>query len=265
MKLAMTAGILAASFLLNSNASAQVQSKAQQACINGQNKGMAKVSSTTAKVITSCTSDYAKGSGISVFACSFNHPKIESAQTKVCEAFGKDCTETPSFGATDCTYTGGAAESQQQGFWYDIFGGDAGVAQCDTDKEGCKCQSSAYRAALKFESAFLKVYNGCKKAGLASEDSPIVGVGGLIDCLNADPKLAKDKASAKLADTITNHCSIPVPFQYGDCSALTGTSLYQCLARTVRCRSCLAVNLADNLGYDCDAFDDLMSGNSSCF
>jgi hypothetical protein len=265
MKSLILASTLVAAVFCHESATAQVQNKEQQACVNGMNKGMAKVAGLSSKLFTACNTAQAKGDTPSAPSCALADPKLAELTTKICEAQTDLCTTVPGFGFTDCTYIGGFGPYAVAGVWMGLFGAEAGVTVCDTDKDGCQCQGKVLKSALKVYATYLKNFNACKKSGLRSDDAPIVGVAGLQACFGLDPKETILKANTKLAGTIAKSCEgVATPFSQGDCSGLVGDPLSQCVARVARCHSCRIVSASDNLGIDCDLVDDAVD-NDTCF
>jgi hypothetical protein len=264
MKISILASTLAAAILCHGSAIAQVQTKEQQACINGLNSSMAKFSGLTAKIFSSCTTDQAKGNTPSAESCALTDGKLPTFTTKNCEAHDAKCNATPSFGYSSCSYVSVQAPYGIIQFWRTLFGSAAGVTACDADKVGCNCQSKVLKTGLKVLSTYLKTYNACKKSGLASE-TPITSTAALTNCYGFDPKESVQKALTKLGDAILGSCDeVAVPFSQGQCSGLNGASLHMCVYRVAICNSCLTISASDNLGVDCDLVDDNDTGNDSC-
>ena len=85
----------------------------------------------------------------------------------------------------------------------------------------------------------------------------------------AGPGKIEKACATKLSDKLTQKCAgvdLNIAFAKGECVAEAGigqAALRACLDRLVECRVRLALNDADNLGRDCDEFDD-GAVNGSC-
>lgn len=258
MKRTIAAAALVAAVLLHATAFAQEQDKDQQKCINALNKGMAKVAGAQLKAVSKCTADFAKGKNMDAPACYNASTKVDGAQSKNCTAETTKCTTPPDFGSSGCNSVNGVSEYNGSRFADDLFGEvdpNAGITLCAGDKPGCKCQARITKASIKLYSVSIKSYNKCAKKRL--KDPPAVMVLDLHPCV--PPYLDPDtfKAELKLDDIVNNKCvGVVTPFAAGECSSLTGASLAECIRDRVRCRVCLTIEASDNLGIDCDDFDN---------
>lgn len=268
MKRTITAAALVAAVLLHATAFAQEQDKDQQKCINALNKGMAKVAGAQLKAVSKCTADFAKGKNMDAPACYNASTKVDGAQSKNCTAETTKCTTPPDFGSSSCNSVNGVSEYNGIRFAEDLFGDifpNAGITMCAADKPGCKCQASVVKASSKLYATRIKTYNKCKKDGLKNKTLPFTMVNQMDECLALDPKNKIDKAETKLGGSITKKCAgVTTPFAAGECASLTGAMLAECLEDRVRCRVCLTAQASDNLGIDCDNFDN-GSDDLSCF
>ncbi len=269
MKKQIAIGIIAAmTFGLSANAFADAQTKAQQKCINSNNKGMAKVAGAENKAVAKCVKTAAKDGTTNYQSCSSANPKPGLAATKNCSKETKVCTEAPDFGHTSCGNVNFNSIQQADIFADDIFGVPAGVTSCSSDKDGCKCQGKAYKASLKVYKSRMKDYNKCKKLGLKDKAAAFDDVVDLNGCVGSDLKGKVAKAETKLDGAITKKCSAnvanPFPNVFSECQNLNGANLGTCMKERVRCHVCLTEVASDNLTRDCDQFDDGNNENNSC-
>jgi hypothetical protein len=262
-------GILVAGVLAAGTAFAVPQDKDQQKCINAMNKGMFKIAKAQLKANNKCISDFAKGNSGSASTCYANPAKVTAAQTRNSEADAKKCMVNPTFGPTGAGSINNYSAYHAREMANDLLGvvQDNGVAICDTDKPGCKCQSKVLKSTAKLYSTWQKVFNKCKQAGLKDKITPFDDVTDLNNCTATDPKNKIMKASTKVGEAITKSCPVTVtnPFPNGDCNALTGNALANCIFERVRCHLCITWQGGDNMTINCDGFDDDDSENGSCF
>ena len=248
-----------------------VEEKDQQKCIVGLNKNMAKVAKAQGKDICACIKDGSKGKlgGQSIEDCTTADAKgkVAKAQAKTISKAGSDCSTTPDFGPSDPDSVNQAAISKELDLIHDIFGSDldAAIEDFATNKDGAKCQIDAAKAAKKCQDAKLAEFNSCKKAGL--KDATVHDALTLADCMGQDPKGKIAKAcQTKLKAKLDSKCAETLDLFPGcnEPSAPSNTQeLADCLDRLVECRVCLGLNAADNLGRNCDQFDD-GAFNGSC-
>jgi len=271
MKRSMILVVVLGTMLVQGTAFGAAQTKAQQKCINGMNKGMAKVAGAQNKAHGKCTSTRAKDGTSDADTCAQTDAKVTAAQTKVTATDTKLCAAGADFAYSGPGSVNSGSEFESNNFAFDVFGFDVngiddGITLCGTDKAGCKCQGKAFKAAGKVYKARLKEFNKCKKAGLKNKATPFDDVGDLFACVVSDSKGKIGKAESKLDKIITKKCTAvtnPFPNTNSQCDTLNGAALQSCLVKRVRCHTCLTEDISDNLGVNCDDVDDDLD-NGSC-
>jgi hypothetical protein len=292
--------------LVFSIAEAVPQSKDQQKCITKINKSASKVADAQGKDNSKCVKFAGKGKLDRLGATNAQDclttdfkGKIEKKKDKTVDSETRFCTEdgVPDFGvpagSAIATVANAAAVDQQVGLIADIFGTDLNGAliDCDTDKDGCKCQDKVVKNATKLVSTKLKEFIKCKKFALKEGKSPFTsgaasaadleacvddaGTAGSIAAdtkskiLRKADKLAKD-AFKKCEDASSGPVDIATAFP-GACAGadasggetLATNDFAQCIDERAECRVCLMLNDIDGLDVDCDSFDDGLA-NGSC-
>src|SRR5205085_8845927 len=101
--------------------------------------------------------------------------------------------------------------------------------------------------------------------GLADSVNPFITLVDLNVCVTDDTAGKIGKAQEKLQTAIDASCAgVPMLFNGGYCSGLTGTALGTCIGTRALCQACLTEKGSDQLiPMDCDALDDGLD-NSSC-
>jgi hypothetical protein len=275
-------GVLLLAFFLfpHGEASAQVQSKTQQNCLNELNKNFSKVAKAQGGDINSCIKNAGKGKlgTQTIEQCIISDPKrkVEKATGKALNKGGPDgkCPESdpPDFGATDPNTANGVAVEKELGLIHWIFGSDLDSGVILTDgSDGAKCQAALVKDVFKCQDTKLKAYNDCKKNRLSGKEPPQVtsaqelqdaclgtGTAGIPD---GKGKI-KGKCETKLGDDVGKKCGggLDLDALFPGCA---GDPLAECLDQKVECLACLALNAIDWLNRDCDLFDDA-SPNGSC-
>lgn len=249
-----------------------VQTKGQQKCINGINKGMSKVSGVALKAYGKCTAAYAKDPTVDPDTCGSGDQKTADAKDKLVAAEPKLCEEPGGFGYTTATQVGNASSTEVLAFTNQVFGADVGglevgIYSCETAKPGCKCQKAVFKSASKLFTTRLKTYNKCKKDGLKDKTAPFDDAADLTACITVDPKDKIEKAELKLASVATKKCvGLTAPFFHpnSQCDGVVDAALAACLSRVATCHSCLAEIFSDGLySFDCDLIDDAID-NGTC-
>jgi len=269
---ARTTTILAATVLLvlgASTAPAQIQDSGKQKCINGVNKGAAKLAKTIRKSLASCAKT-AEGGGLpgasSLEACTFADisGKIGKSVEKIQKVEAKSCSPAPDFGFTSAAIAATAVDDEERALGDDLFGVDF---QGNSTADGSRCRSRVAKDAGRLGDAILKAFLACKKTGL--KGGTITSQGALEGCFGAigdDEKGKISKATEKLLLDALGECD---PGELGSlfpgmCGAAAGVLDFgSCVSSRVRCHNCLMLNAADGLDGDCDDVDDSMA-NGSC-
>jgi Thrombospondin type 3 repeat len=192
--------------------------------------------------------------------------KLEAREEALCGAVD------PAFGATDSFSIEDAAVEQGAGLVADLFGADldAAVTPAAADPLGAKCQgevakrsTSALDALLALTVKQKKLVLAGKKVLAATDDESLGAM--LLGNVEADPKGRASKPFAALAGGIAKKCGgVDLAAAFPGCATADAGALGACAERAVRCRFCLALDAFDDLGLDCDAFDDGDDGNLSC-
>lgn len=280
-------------------ARAQVQSSAQQKCLNALYKSAGKVGQTQGKVNNKCLKarqglqTEALGNPDqerTIDACPTNDVKgsVAKASDGAVATEASKCTaEPPSYGARAADLMAGAASSQSRATMRDLFGPNlfftvlskAGYA----DKAASSCQPVTIQNAGKLYDTLWKEMQGAAKSALAGKTAAAVTSAAELQtaiesALAADAKGKIAKATLKLTDAMADTCgsitpSAPTTAQTslvnmfrGPCMAsptTTAAQLAACAVSSTRCRFCRALNGSTGLGFDCESFDD-GAANDSC-
>jgi hypothetical protein len=269
---------------------AQVQSKDQSKCTMAMNKSLVKIFAAQGKKAGKCMQGAAKGVLVgTVEDClaGVAGDKVDKASVKTQEKFDKLCTGTtnndptprlPPYGVSDAPSVNLAASAEPLESIRSVFGDDLAAlfVDADTDKDGTKCKLGVAKGLTKCADALIKAFLKCKAAGLKDETTPIDGADDLEACLGDDPKglIAKRcdlmeekkpgkfkldgirKALAKCEDEAVDLAAALPGCAPGDADAA-----HACAMSSARCHVCEALNRADDLAVDCDAFDDGMSAS----
>jgi hypothetical protein len=262
------------------------QTPDQQKCILELNKNGAKVAKAQGKASGTCVKDALKSKISSAQAC-LNSPdeKVDKSKTKARQKAAAKCApgQEPDFGATDPNTQNDVMVAKELALMFDIFGSDLDVAIVvgDTDKDRSGCQMEVVKGATKCQDTKLKVFNGCKKDALKGK-APMPQATSALDlqrsCMQGDPndpttgipdpkgKIEKS-CRTKLAEKVASRCGGTLDLGEafpGLCAgAVNPAELAACVDQRVECHVCLALNAADQLGRDCDQFDD-GAINGSC-
>lgn len=263
-------------------AAGQLQSAHQIRCLKELWKSGVKVSQTQGKENVSCAKASTAGRLAPMTAQSClsadTKQRVAKSQERVIEIATKKCaTETPSYGSTDPETVSAVGTSSQIELVTDIFGADveAGLVDCSEDRDACKCQVKALKAAADLSVVELKEFANCTKRALKISTQPFLGgvlsASELERCLSDDTigwSVAADqrgkiaKAASRLANVVDGKCG-GVNFFPGSCVASGSVELASCLVDRVDCVTCLAINEMYALAVDCDSYDD-GSANASC-
>lgn len=255
---------------------AQVQTEAQQTCINTVNKAMAKVSKSERGAIQKCFKAFAKNKVADPDFCIAESAGPLLTTIKAATKADAVCLPAPpDFGPLD----GQDVYAALGGGIYFLFGltGEPAIdtlTQCGDPMLGdapCKCQGAVLSTSSKLLGSYLSHFNKCKKAGL--EAGTILSQATLDACLSdsmqLDPKGKLPKGQAKLLATVTKKCvdeGITDPFPFGMCPAPTDAAAFtDCASTHVRCTACLYTYSSDYTEIDCDLFDNGADDETCCF
>lgn len=259
-------------------ASAQVQTSAEQKCINKINKDMIKVQAAQGKLNAGCVKDAVKtGSDAENCINADAKNKVGSKAAKTVSDEQKKCLiDPPGIAYLSAGTANAAAIAAEKNLIHDVFGspltnGVTGLYQCDTHPQECGCQRQAIDRVEKSVRAMSQIFVKCKKAALAVGKDPFPSgamsnaeiaecvtngalAGGL--SVESDTKGKVANAFTQLDDTVAQFCTAGGTDEFigGDCATLTGTALGDCLEQRARCRFCEMVNAGDGLSINCSAW-----------
>lgn len=241
-------------------------------CIDKMNNTARLIIRRGGKGDVKCVKKTAGAGGGSAAACIDNPADTFKAEAKLLYIFGLQCDPVPAWGVNGGTCTavpgdcisGAAAQAANQ-VTHDILGAAAVVG---IDAIGA-CQYKFVQSAAKVLDNRWRSLRKCKKDNIDSiaDDASLVAT-----CLgppqpDPDGKIARSETkldgivSACIAGGVT-----PIGASFGgSCTGAADGAFAGCVEDRIRCRFCLAVNVADDIAppLDCDLFDD-GSANSSC-
>ncbi len=256
--------------LLATTASAQVQSAAQQKCLNGMTAALTKVAKAQQGVITACLKAAATGKlppGQTAEQClaADGKGKVAKAIAKTVETQGKLCATLPSFGFAGAAAVNGAGVGDSVDLEQAVFGPDLGLAAIlqASDKTGAGCQAQVVKSTNQLLTTALGLYRGCKQAGLKGGTiTSSATLDACIDAIATDGAGKIGKAIVKLGKLVATKCegvTLAAAFP-GACGM--APDLAACLALRARCETCQMAATADALARSCDVFDDGLANNS---
>jgi pimeloyl-ACP methyl ester carboxylesterase len=267
-KLCLRTAALAIILVAARNADAQIQSEAQQACINGLNKAGAKVAQTQGKENTSCVKNAGKGTEPDATACftADVKEKVAKSQAKVTSTFDKSCTELPDFGPISATTVADAGKDGALNLGLEVFSTDVtgAIVPATMDEQAAKCQASLISNVHKLANQIIKDFNACKKGGIIGAIDSEADLADCFTTVDADLKGKIGKGSLKIADTINETCdglNLDALFP-GYCQGFA--PIESCIVERARCNACSVLAVSDGLEAVCDTFDDEFDSNSSC-
>jgi predicted neuraminidase len=246
------------------------QSRKQQACINALNGDFAKLARAQDKAIVTCVKNKARRDESATACLALPNRGVDRAWDKTRADEARRCVVTPpGFGPLDADTVNQAAVAAERATLSEIFGPDldAAIVRQADDKSAAKCQQAVVMAVYKCQSTQIKEFNICKKTALRKGGGMSFEV--LARCLGADPKgkIVKkcDPVSGPLATKVLPRtCDVvDLSAAFPGCDTAVPGELTSCLDEAVACRVCLGLSEADDLGEDCDLFDDGVA-NASC-
>jgi len=265
------------------SASAILQSRSQQKCINRINKAAGKVQKAQGKATLMCVSDFVLG-GLSAEACLLDdpHDKVEREQNKVHTEDLDNCFpgQVPGFGYTGGVFAGTTAYQVVVDLAHDVFGDpvDAGLYQCESNPAECKCQRQLSSRLESLFSSMMTVFLKCKRTRLEGGNPFAVGATSVADLalcvtsptnqlsVQADKRGRIAKARGRIKSSADQFCFSTAnnEFASGVCNAFDGDpiGLGICLDAQVKCRFCKMLQGIDAMGatIDCAAW----SGVPAC-
>jgi hypothetical protein len=140
--------IIAAVALAGANvigAFAQVQTKGQQACVNGLNRAGAAVAKAQGREHVGCVRSAGKGTLVGTAQACLGADakgKVAKAAAKTVTAETKSCGTAPDYGYVGAAAVNAAATQADLDLAADVYGTnlDAAVISCATNRAGCTCQ-----------------------------------------------------------------------------------------------------------------------------
>lgn len=257
-------------------APAQPLASKKQACVRVLNDGLRKVAVTQTSESYACIKRGAKGrlaGTIEACVAADAKGKVAKAESRTQKAYAKKCGDLPPFGPADPDAVNAAAVKGSLDLLRDLFGPDldAAIIAQDVDRNSARCQQAVAAAVKKCRDRKLAEFNKCKKQGL--KQGLITSAGALASCVGADPRRAIAKKcddAAKpdaLRKTLAKKCvakGVDLAVAFPPCGVSGDVeATHTCLKPPIECRVCLAIDQADGLVRNCDAFDDGLT-NASC-
>lgn len=246
-------------------AAAQIQSKAQQSCIVGMNRALAKVAKAQHGVVSECVDAMTEGSlpatpGSLETCLTTLDSRVAKAVEKVTKTDAKKCATLPSFGYVPAAAASAAVIGQVNAHALDLLGAAPEIPLAPGSSSALRneCQRSIAKTYTRANDARLREFIDCKKFGL--KVGGIDSSDDLQNCFTAlddDGKGRIGKAFEKLARAYLKRCidvaDIGAAFP-GDCAG--SGDLLTCMDQASRCRTCLTLNLTDNVNEPCELYDN---------
>ena len=250
-------------------------------CNNKLSRDLARVTSKQGRQIDKCLRDHAKGKLVGTLeACIAADPgsKIATARGKTILDFDKHCDgvdnggviKLPVFGAANDPVTvNDAGVDKELSLVHTIFGADLNGGQMATnlgDPDTAGCQLAVNKAVRKCQDTYLKWFGKCKKRGLkgssgpAGADVPFDDAADLELCVGDDPLLkierfCDDTVGRIATQVLPRKCvGVDLAASFPGCGVGTEAALATCLDDATACHVCTALNAANDLSVDCDAF-----------
>ena len=242
--------------LVATGAGAAPQDKAQQKCIQGFEKGAARLSKASGRLALRCVQDAAK-KGASVVSCLETDPtgKERKAETKLGESEQKLCAEFPAdFGTSDASTAGDGILASRDAWLRDLLTPDldAGAA---TEPDAARCQAEAAKRLGKLQEAHWKsALTGAREALKDGAASAVEYEDAVLARLLGDAKIAR--AEQKLRAKVGPRCD---GVDWGD--VVPGLCFFAqdvpgCMVASAACEFCSAWNSTTDGTLDCELYDD---------
>ena len=263
---------------LTAHFAADTMSSDQRDCIRYLNRDLAYVTKKAERELSRCIRIAARGmlTG-TIVGCVEDDQRgvLQMARIITNSDYVRFCTEDPPpFGTSDASSVNNAAIQTTMDLARDLFGPDldAAIVKRVDDAGAYGCQRYIIGSVNRCQDMRLNTFYTCKGSGLL--DGTITDPVTLADCLGTDPQgrisRACDPVTGRMgAAYIPKKCvdrGVDLSDAFPACSTGDGAELATCIDTGGRCRFCLAVQAADDLGdaIDCDLFDDGDTGNTSC-
>ena len=264
----------------------------QMRCLNEMNKAGAAVVKEQGKSNLSCLKSAARGSAKKLGV----PPQIQTAEAclgndvgakvnrRLAKLATKDLTRCldsstarPAFAYTTAVQVAAVAPASARGVVRAVFGDDLDLAVVTqvADRNGAKCQAEVLKRANALVNTLWKATLKGKKAALKggrNENPPPTGSASalrsaLLDYLAAAGARKIDQASSKLAGGTLARCSdvvTPLAALFPGCDSVADpAAVADCAEEASRCEFCQSLEGFDELGLDCDAFDNGVT-DASC-
>jgi hypothetical protein len=261
-KLLSIAAVVSFALLIGGPGSAYAQmSKDDQKCVDKANNGLGKLGKTQAKEDRTCVKNATKGKESDPEGCLSRDDKGKVAKAKS-KIAGCPTAAIP----IDKTTAEDAMVAEALELAHDLFGSDLNlVGLGSVSKDDGKCADSIIKGAGAILAEKAKTFRKCKKDGMKAGtivDPASLQTACLPESGIPDPKGKIAKRITKLGDAITKKCpgGGSSVFDLGSCAGLTGTALRDCADAWAECRICNALNAADGLSTDCNAFSGVQCG-----
>lgn len=267
--------ILAVLALLDGSVLAAESPEAMK-CIKLLDKGMFKIAGLQLKEVSGCLKEFAADpvANPDPDGCAFPNLKVQEATTELLEKAEVVCAGPgmPTLGGPDALLSPAIEGATLSASLTSVLighylAGDAVTCSEAPAEDGCKCQNALLGATGKLVASYAKLFHSCKQRGL--KDGSIADEVQLAACLSdpakLDPKSKLTSVVGKLGKAIAKKCPATVtdPLPGGYCSGLNGDALRDCIDDWTRCTLCHAVSGANQIGVDCDVFDDGLD-NATC-
>jgi cysteine-rich repeat protein len=243
--------------------------KGELGCVKAMHGAGIKLAKLQAKAAATCLKRAAKGEEPDPQACltADTSGKIASALAKTLTADSKKCGAVPPFAYAGGTAVNSVAPSVALDVVADVFGSDltAAVAAAGGEDDS-KCQAAVLKGAQKLTETRQKLFLTCAKGALSGKTSLAVSGLQLAECfaaVEADPEGKLQKVLNKLESALASTCTgVTLPTMF-PVECFTREYPVRCLDKRNKCRSCGMFDGLDDLGFDCDSFDDGVV-NASC-
>jgi hypothetical protein len=268
-KLLSTAAVVSFVLLVGQGSAFALLNESAQKCIDTYNNSLAKVSKAQNKQNRTCVKNAGKGKESDPEGCLTRavNGKVTKAKVKVDDAVSRFCV----VGDEPIIQPGQVGNDAHQqaalDLIHDIFGSDLNVGGViNPGKGAARCQDRTLLRASQLMDEKLKVFGRCKKGGIntgAIDDAASLEAACMTPTIPS-PKNRIARKIARLKDDIEKNCPVLASLFLGVCAAETSPAgLADCIDKWVECRVCAALNAADGMMRDCDAFDDGVV-NGSC-
>ncbi|HYC54722.1 MAG TPA: hypothetical protein VEL28_07275 [Candidatus Binatia bacterium] len=240
---------------------AQVQSAEQQKCLQSTATASAKLAKARAKEYAKCLKSAA---GEDLVGCSAEDCVASDASGKVGDALAKlrdissaSCRTQPDFAYRHPSLVGSVVVDETIGLFDDVLGpdlDDVAILKSE-DARGAACQGKILKAATKLGLTMTSLYDACRKAAVPT----VTSAEALADCLDAITADDSGKVAAAergIDAAVAGTCAGLDMNTVLDGSCDGAPDLGDCVAERARCRACRRASSSDDLGTDCDLFDD---------